>query len=224
MSGYDTERVNKISQIMPQFSKVAAKGDTVLMGLEGDPLFPFQDMNSRPKAVISGIEHRKNDSLIKLQMHDGTTKEVSSMTLAADQVWEFDDDSFQNVMERQKREMDSRAEEKVEPYRGIEHEKDIITELRSEIHYLKRELSIERENSKNFHNTMIASMNEMAGDICKLDTSGNKTEFCRTLKGEYEKMIASRSEAQIESNNYRGIDAADTQEMDDFSADDTDFF
>ena len=122
MSGFDVERVNKISQIMPQFSKVANKGDTVLMGLEGDPLFPFKNDETRPSGVITEIKHRENDSLITLNMNDGTTKEFSSMSLAADQVWEFDDESFQNVMERQKKEMD-RAEESVpepEPeYRGV---------------------------------------------------------------------------------------------------------
>lgn len=221
MSGYDTERVHKISQIMPQFSKVAAKGDTVLMGLEGDPLFPFNN-NDRPKAVITDIEHRNNDSIVRLKMNDGSTKEVSSMTLAADQVWEFDDTSFQNVMDRQKAEMQARAERKIETppteYRGIDN--SLVEELRNEIDTLKRELATERENSKNFHNTMIASMNEMASDICKLDsTNGKNTEFCQTLKGEYRKLMESRAEQSIDNEAYRGIESES-----DFSADDTDFF
>lgn len=223
MSGYDTERVHKISQIMPQFSKVAAKGDTVLMGLEGDPLFPFNN-NIRPKAVITAINHRNNDSIIRLKMDDGSTQDVSSMTLAADQVWEFDDKSFQNVMERQKAKMQARAESKVvkprsdHEYRGVED--SLVQSLRQEIVSLRQELVAERENSKNFHNTMIASMNEMASDICKLDTSGKNTEFCRTLKGEYNKLIESRAEKNITSEaNYRGIESDS-----DFSAEDTDFF
>lgn len=216
MSGFDVERVNKISQIMPQFSKVANKGDTVLMGLEGDPLFPFKNDESRPSGVISDVQHRDNDTLITLNMSDGTTKEFSSMTLAADQVWEFDDKSFQDVMERQKKEMD-RAEESVpEPeYRGVTS--DEIDMLKSEIEQLKNDLLSERENTKNFHNTMIASMNEIAGDICKMDSKGN-AEFCRTLTGEYTKMMSSRAESStVEQYNS-------TQDVDDFSADDTDIF
>ena len=214
MSTYDTERVNKISQIMPQFAKVANEGDTVLMGLEGDPLFPFTQKN-RPTAVISNIEHRKHDSIITLKLNDGTTKDVSSSTLASDQVWEFDDKSFQNVMDRQRKEMEARAEQEIKveqpPFRGVDE--SIITELKSEIESLKNQLNSTNENNKNFHNTMIASMNEMASDICRLDTSGKNTEFCRTLKSEYGKLLESRAEQPIS-----------TSEIDDFSADDTDFF
>ena len=65
---------------------------------------------------------------------------------------------------------------------------------------------------------MIASMNEMANDICKLDTSGKNTEFCQTLKGEYKKLMESRAEQSI-TEDYRGIESES-----DFSAEDTDFF
>ena len=102
VSGYDAERVNKISQIMPQFAQVAQVGDIVHLGLEGDPLFPSSFSESRPSATITSIEERANDHLIGMQLQDGSNVKYSSMTLAADQVWEFTDDTFQNVMHRQK--------------------------------------------------------------------------------------------------------------------------
>lgn len=207
---------------MPQFSKVAAEGDTVLMGLEGDPLFPFKSGRERPSAVITKVTHRDNDSIVTLRMKDGSTQNVNSMTLAADQIWEFDDKSFQTVLERQKAEVTARSESKVEEvpeYRGIDD--SVVNSLKQEIDSLKQELAAERENSKNFHNTMIASMNEMASDICKLDTSGKHTDFCKTLTGEYTKLMESRAEGNLNTVNtdYRGIESES-----DFSADDTDFF
>jgi hypothetical protein len=214
MSAYDKDRVNKISQIMPEFSKVVQKGDTVLMGLEGDPLFPYSQ-NSRPGATVSDVKHRNNDSLITLSFSDGSRKEVSSLSLAADQVWEFDDDSFRNVMQRQQQ----KNEQMTEKYRGVGKSSE-IDQLKQQIDTLTRSLELERENNKNFHNTMIASMNEMASDICGMDSSGRNAEFCRTLKSEYGKLMASRAESKLSNTNqiYRG-----TQELD-FSDDDTDFF
>lgn len=195
MSAYDKERVNKISQIMPQFSKVAQVGDTVLMGLEGDPLFPASFKTNRPSATITNIVERENDYMISLKnKKDGSVQKVSSLSIAGDQVWEFDDKSFKNVLERQKATHEARAEPSIPEYRGAED----VKQLKSEIALLRNELKAERENTRNFHNTMIASMNEMAGDICKLDTSGKHTEFCRVLNKEYSNLMASRAEAAIE--------------------------
>ena len=225
LNGYDSERVNKISQIMPQFAKVAQPGDTVLMGLEGDPLFPFKE--DRPSAEIMSIDNRQNDAIVSLKMNDGSIQQFSTMTLAADQVWEFDDNSFRNVMDRQQK-MNAPAEEQPE-YRGKEDE---ISLLRAEVSELKDMLQFERQNQRNFHNTMIASMNEMAADICKLDSKGENTEFCRVLNSEYTKLIESRAESEL-APAYRGSEDAEEkedeeeeeeEEEEDFSADDTDFF
>ena len=217
MSGYDNDRVQKISQIMPQFSKVAKSGDTVLMGLEGDPLFPKSFSDSRPTATINDIVERESDYLVKLEMGDGTIKEVSSMTLAADQLWEFDDVTFRNVMERQRKAHEPETTEKELEYRGAVGE-DVLIKLTTQIDELKQELAAEKETSRNFHNTMIASMNEMASDICKLDSKGENTEFCRTLKSEYSKLLESRAEKKLnDKTEYRGVE-------EEFSADETDFF
>jgi len=244
MSGYDTERVNKISQIMPQFGKVAEKGDTVMMGLEGDSLFPYANKNSRPSATITDVKHRANDTLVSLSLSDGSIKEVSSMSLAPDQVWEFDDKSFKHVLDRQKKAMEARSESAVpKSYRGISEDlsktieelrSDIealksqsyrgvsgeAQEMRSEINSLKQQLSIEHKNTSNFHNTVIASLKEMASDICKVDPGGKHTQFCSELKNQYDRLVVSRAEDSV--NDYRGIET--NVEMEDFSADDTDFF
>ena len=234
MNGYDQERVMKISQIMPQFASVAEAGDRVLMGLEGDPLFSFD--GNRPSAQVLNVEQRAHDALVSLKMDDGNIKQVSTMSLAADEVWEFDDATFKNVMDRQAK-MHQRAESPVlepEPapevpeYRGKDDE---LSLLRAEVQDLKDMLNFERQNQRNFHNTMIASLNEMAGDICKLDSNGQNTEFCRVLNSEYTKLIESRAESVLPE--YRGSENEDEEdeeeeeeeeEEEDFSADSTDFF
>ena len=157
------------------------------------------------------------------------------MTLAADQVWEFDDISFQNVLNRQAANVaQSRAESEPE-YRGTE-DMNIVEQLMMEVQGLKQELHAERENNKNFHNTMIASMNELANDIIKVEGDSNRAEFCRVLTDEYSKLMASRAEDSV----YRGTEDDDDEEDDEddeddeeddadedeeeFSADETDFF
>ena len=236
-SGYDMDRVNKISQIMPQFAKVAQPGDTVLMGLQGDPSYPFGA--ERPTAKITSLTDRNDDTLVGLEFADGSRAEYSTLSLAGDQVWEFDDASFQQVLNRQAANVaEARAESEPE-YRGTE-DMNLVEQLMMEVQGLKQELHAERENNKNFHNTMIASMNELANDILKVDSDSNRAEFCRVLTDEYSKLMVSRAEDSV----YRGTeddeedddddDEEDEDEDDDeddadedeeeFSADETDFF
>ena len=227
MSGFEQDRVTKISQIMPQFCKVANTGDTVLMGLEGDPLYPSDFKSSRPSATITNVSHRKNDSLVSLKMPDGSIKEVSSMTLAADQVWEFDDASFRNVMERQQKKHAPTQPE----YRGVDDfnslkkeisqlrnelndakyrgSNDMIKEMKTEMNSMKEQLNAEKIASKNFQNTIIESMNQMAADVCNVNPNA---EFCQVLNKEYSKLTHVKSPVNM---------SHDAAEM---SADDTDFF
>ena len=214
MSQFDAERVSKISQIMPQFSKVAQKGDKVLMGLEGDPKFPSDFKKNRPMATISNIEVLGDDEYnVKLSMEDGTTKTVNSLSLSARDVWEFSDESFRNVMNREKEKM-TRAEANIKSstpeYRGSNND---VMELKNEISQLKSELAAERATSRSFHNTMIASMHELANDICKMDTSGN-AEFCKVFRNEYTKMMKARGESSLDNIDYRGLNIDDGSDMD----------
>ena len=60
---FDQDRIEKVSKIMPQFTKVAAVGDKVLMGLEGDPSFPFAG-KTRTSAEIIGIDNPGTENAI----------------------------------------------------------------------------------------------------------------------------------------------------------------
>lgn len=204
---YETDRLEKISQIMPQFSKVAAVGDSVLMGLEGDPAFPSKYNTSRPVAKITDVREANPEEVeVTLSFEDGTERKVNSSTISPYDVWEFDDDTFQKVMKREqtKAEDQARAEAQInEKFRGTSD----ADALRKEVGELKALVEQEREHARSFNNTLIASMREMANDICKLDKKNNGAEFCRVFRNEYGKMLA-RAEGPVEESSakkeYRG--------------------
>lgn len=206
---YDTSRITKISKIMPQFSKVAAPGDTVLMGLEGDPAYPYTN-TARPSATITDVSYRGTNTYdIGLKLDDGSRKTVSSMTINPEEVFEYDDKSFENVLRREQENM-NRAEGKLESSRAENNmmNDDMIQSLRSEITTLRKELNAQVELTRNFHNTYIATLNEVASDMCQMDASGENAKFCRTFHNEYSKM-----QTRAENAEYRG--AEDAVEEDD---------
>lgn len=216
---YDQDRISKISKIMPQFNKVANVGDKVLMGLEGDPSFPFST-GSRPEGTIVSIDKKKDGTEIQFHMNDGSNKTVNEYSIAPGDVWEYSDESFSKVMEREREAQEmrmARAEKKVTvpstTYRGDENS------LMQEIKQLRSDLNAERELTRNFHNTYIASLHELAQDVCRLDTDGKHANFCRTFNSEYEKM-----QSRAETTMYRGTKSKYDDDEDEEEEDEEELF
>lgn len=195
---FEASRIDKISKIMPNFSKVAQVGDQVLMGLEGDPAFPYSYGN-RPYGTVVEVYDVHGEPTLTLECSDGSRKSVNSYTISPTDVWEFTDQSFSNVLERERVQQEALSNNRAEShfsdekYRGGQNLEDQVAQLRAE-------LETERQLTRNFHNTYIASLHELANDVCKLDTTGNHANFCRTFNDEYKKM-QSRGEQSL----YRGV-------------------
>ena len=210
---FDASRIDKISKIMPNFTKVAQVGDTVLMGLEGDPVFPYSN-GSRPTAKIVDVSNDA-DPTVTLSLDDGSQKVVSSYTIAPNEVFEFTDETFANVLERERKQQeDMMREQQAIQLKQQEQEQEqeqqelnraesstyrSTSSLETQIASLRAELDAERQLTRNFHNTYIASLHELANDVCKLDVSGNLAQFCRTFNDEY-----SRMQSRAEHGVYRG--------------------
>lgn len=211
-------RLDKVSKIIPQFSKVAMVGDEVMMGLEGDPKFPYNPAN-RPLATVSHITQGQNGTELTLRKSDGSSLTVNEYTMSPTDVWEFTDKAFSNVLERE-RAKQTRSEQSL--YRGST---DDISTLRAEVSTLRQELAQEKRTTKDFHTTFLASLYELSGDVCKMDTSGKHAQFCRTFSTEYDKM-----KARAEGALYRGVaeeasgDESDASTSGDDAVDQSDFF
>jgi hypothetical protein len=204
---FDASRIDKISKIMPNFTKVAQVGDSVLMGLEGDPVFPYYSA-PRPIARVVNVSDDA-DPTVTLSLNDGSQKVVNSYTIAPNDVFEFTDESFANVLERERKQQEemmreqqalhSKQQEQQELSRAESSTYRSTSSLETQIASLRAELDAERQLTRNFHNTYIASLHELANDVCKLDVSGNLAQFCRTFNDEY-----SRMQSRAEHGVYRG--------------------
>ena len=201
MSLYDSERVGKISTIMPNFANVAQKGDVVRMGLEGDPLY---DPSLAKYGTIERIENGDlaDEKIVTIRDNEsGTVRSFSSTSIKPNEVWEFTDDTFKNVLNREQEK--HRAEQAIvqhqEPentYRGSNE----VQMLRDEISNLRAMIESESTQRKDFSNTVIETMKEIASDVCKTNSDA---PFCRMFQSEYHKMV-NRAEGGI----YRGSRAA----------------
>lgn len=191
-SMYASDRVEKISRIMPSFAEVAQVGDTVNLGLVGDPLFPDAYTSERPMATISAVDHHQDGTTVTLTHGDGRTQVIPPGSLAPNQVWEYTDNAFEKVLQRE-HDYAARAEEAVMPeppdYRGTD-------DLRREVQQLRADLEAERALRQDFNNTYIETLKEFSHDIIGV-ANGSGVTFATMFSEEYDKMRA-------ESSLYRG--------------------
>ena len=193
---YDAERIKKISQIMPQFSKVARPGDEVYMGLQGDPCFPERFNSERPVATITNVDTSNPKETIVTLSQNGKEEKCSSLTLRPDKVWEYTDKAFRGVLSREQPSIPQAESGMNNTYRGNTSEVD---NLRNEVKRLNAQLSETTINQENFQNTLISSLKEMASDIVKLDKT-QIADFSRVFSNEYRKM-ENRAEASFRGTN-----------------------
>lgn len=210
---YDSDRVKKISVIMPNFAQVAEVGDEVATGLVGDPLYREA---TRFVGNIEKIQQGEGEEkLISIRdSASGQVKTFSSQSIKPNEVWEFTDSGFKNVLERERRAQEMRAESELKAenakkdYRGLfgkSSQDKVIDDLRAELSLLKTKMEEDRKTTQSFNNTVISSMHEMASDICKLDVTGEKAEFCKIFNTQFDEMKRMRSES-----SFRGKSRADS--------------
>jgi hypothetical protein len=97
---YDSDRLSKIAEIMPKFASHAQAGDEIMLGLEGDPSFPSEFQADRPMGTIVKVKETPNGNALKVKMSTGKVVTVHPNSFDPKMVWEFTDDSFQNVLQR----------------------------------------------------------------------------------------------------------------------------
>lgn len=193
---YDTERIQKISEIMPRFNAHVQPNDTILFGLEGDPLFPESFKANRPTGVVQKVKSNGSpeNSTIRVKMSNGQTKDIPYGSVNPETLWEFSDDTFQEVL---KRSIDRNMPESPD-YRGVSAEVNEVNALRAELNALKGSMEQERSESQNFNNALIATLHEMATDVCK----NQDAPFCKVFNTEYSKMMSTDQEENAFDSDF----------------------
>jgi hypothetical protein len=186
---------------MPRFNQHVREGDEILLGLEGDPMFPSGFKENRPKGVVTRVKSTDTNgenTSIRVKMDGGQTVDIAPHSIDPQRVWEFTDESFSNVLKRSIAEQESNQslDESAtdEPsYRGSNE----VLQLRQELMEMKKNQELEVEQTRNFNNTLIATLNEMASDVCAV--SSDKAGFCSVFKNEYSKMMSNEPPAEHSS-------------------------
>jgi hypothetical protein len=172
MRSFDTTRVSKISKIMPAFSEQAYRGDKILLGLEGDELFPDSYRSSRPLLTIIDVQKTESGyDVSAIDYRSNKTYTLSSNTVDPRFVWEFTDESFENVLQRAEAKYRSSAQPSASQSSSLESRFDA----------LESQYRSAAESNQKFRDAVIEGMSEMAREISDM----GEAPFSRMLHSEY---------------------------------------
>tara|TARA_B100000787_G_scaffold165359_1_gene149143 strand:- start:21 stop:650 length:630 start_codon:yes stop_codon:yes gene_type:complete len=184
---YDAERLQKIGEIMPRFCQHVQEGDEIAFGLEGDPLFPAEYKEERPVGIVTKVKSAGDAATLRVQMKNGSVIDIPPHSVDPQRVWEFTDDTFQQVL---KRSIEKNMPSEDPDYRGVESDANDIQNLREELRNMKESFAHEIQESKNFNNTLIATLHEITTDVCR-NNPNESSGFCSVFSEEYKKMMNS---------------------------------
>lgn len=189
---FDSDRVSKIGEIMPRFQQHVQPGDQIMLGLEGDPAFPYGE--DRPVGTVTRTKSLEDGSTsVRVRMNTGQSVTLQPNTVDPKQVWEFTDDSFQKVLARSVQPEPERPEQ---TYRGTTNEVD---SLRQELDMIKAQMHAEAQEVRKFNNTLISTLNEISQDVCKTNSDAN---FCKVFATEYRSMMENDAAPASESKYF----------------------
>jgi len=206
---YDTDRIQKIGEIMPGLCNFAEKGDEIALGLVGDPEFPYAYRGSRPTGIIEQIKKENDATIVSARMEDGQLMNLPSTSIGAYNTWEFTEKGFNQVLQREE-EKAARSESSISStvpgYRGANMED--LSSIEERLKNIEQTLRKFEMTQSTFRSTVVSTFNEVANDVDRLSKSqGLDTKFCGTLVGRYQDLMKARSES-----SFRGSKQDDENE------------
>jgi hypothetical protein len=197
---YNEDRVRRLARIQRSFSSCVRVGDEVEFGLAGDPLFPQEYRNSRPKGKVIRVKGVGTDGAsIRVKLVSGSVVDVMPYSLDPRRVWEFSDEFFPQVLKRNTKSPETTTSRSQNDARQA-HEMDYgsmvpksdYDALLKKVDMLSSRLDKEMTENKNFNGAIVASFSEMAKEVRKV-AKDDETPFCDTFTNEYRTMIESGS-------------------------------
>ena len=172
MSGlYDSTRTSRIQKIVPAFSEHAEPGDKILLGLEGDDFFPASYRSNRPELTVTRkVKVDENTYDVYARDKDGLEVPLRGNSVDPRYVWEFNNSTFERVLERQQARYRNSAVEKID-----------TSNIETRLNTLERNYRTAVAENTRFRNATVEAMSAMAGEVSSM---GN-APFCKMLDGEY---------------------------------------
>lgn len=192
---YDSDRVSRIGNIARRFSTAVRVGDEVAFGLVGDPSFPEDFKASRPMGRVTRVKGVGTDSAsIRVRLKTGSVVDIMPHTIDPRRVWEFTDEHFPKVLART-RGGGAPAASTGKEYRNSAPAGSYEA-LVAKVDALTVRLDEEIRENRNFSGALVASFNEMAGEVSKVSPD---SPFCKTFTNEYKGMMRASTEPKTSS-------------------------
>lgn len=205
---YDSDRIQLMSRVMPEFHKSVKAGDTLLMGIQSDKLFPYADAE-RPVAKVQSV----HSSGLGVDV-GGEYKFLSTTDLHPKNVYELTPETFENVLQRS---LEQSAAEKS----GVDT--STASTAQSANANANANVQVQLENVRSELQQLRSAQQSVNKDLvralyrtCK-DISSNQTKFSKSFSKQYaanmDNMSDYSSESSESSESSRSTEGNESDDM-----------
>lgn len=222
------DRISQLSEIVPKFNEYVKEGDVLLLGMEGDPLYPY-DQDNRPEVRVKRIlrDSDGNTEIVGRNMSTGRRVTIPKSNVDPKLLYEFSDDTFQKVIERNMNK-NSNSSEGLE-YRGspapsMNNGYDMEARL-ANYEQAFEEIAKELQETRQFNSNVVKTFKEVSKDVKRLDQYGD-CKFCDLYLDEYRANLSqsdSSSDSEMSEMSSDSDSSDASSEFSDFSSDQSDF-
>jgi hypothetical protein len=149
---YNSERVGKLSKIQPTFAENIQTNDQIMLGIEGDHLFPAKYRSSRPVLTVSHKVQNEQGWDVHAVAHDGHLHILKAGDISPTGCWEVTEKTFADMMSR-----------KEERYRSTKAQNSIDERLA----VIEAKQAEEFSANESFRSAIVDGMAAMASEIDK---------------------------------------------------------
>lgn len=206
----ETDRISQLSDIIPRFNQFVNEGDVIMMGIEGDPLYPFHE-GERPMATVKRVDRDDQDptNVSLLLDVDGVETTVPKNNIDPNLVWEFTEKSFQNVVERAMENSNdfvassSSGASGALPQGNSDASTMSMAEMAQRLNAYETvfaQIANELDETRKFNTNVVRTFKQMSKDVLRLDSDG-ECKFCQLFTDEYKENMSDSSDSDSDDSD-----------------------
>jgi hypothetical protein len=196
----DPQRIEKIGSVMPELNSFVQKSDVLLMGLDNDNLYPYEN-GQRPMCQVLDVRHDGSGTELDVKnMSTGDVFTIPKNTVAPEHLWQFESKSFQDVINRQMAE----ADVSVSARSGAAAAADAMpmaNDLGSKVAFLEQvigQMAADMSERQVFDMNVTRALDRLSKDMMRVSVS-KAPKFAPSFHNEYAAALSDASSSSSDS-------------------------
>jgi hypothetical protein len=190
----DPMRIERIGSVMPELNSFVQKSDVLLMGLDNDSLFPYEN-GERPMCKVLDVRNDASGTELDVKnMSTGDVFTIPKNSVTPEHLWQFEAKSFQDVIDRQMAMADAEASG-ASGAAAVDDVSPMSDDLPSKVAFLEQvigQMAADMSERQVFDMNVTRALDRLSKDVMRVSSS-KTPKFAPAFHGEYAAALSDAS-------------------------------